>query len=93
MVDARKRTLGAQHPNTLHSMHNLAITYSEADRLEETLQLKKRVVEARKRALGKGHPNSLPSIDALSYLDRIHFRPSSCRQEVFFGIAVISVTH
>ncbi|MCJ1428159.1 hypothetical protein MMC29_006067 [Sticta canariensis] len=65
-VKARKSTLGKEHPDTLRSMHTLAICYSEAGRRQEALQLMKRVVKARRVALGKEHPETLRSIHALA---------------------------
>ena len=66
MVEATKRTLGEEHPDTLRSIHSLAIEYSEAGRGQEGLQLIEQVVEARKRTLGKEHPDTLRSIHDLA---------------------------
>ena len=41
-----------EHPDTLRSMHALAIRYSEVGRRQEALQLMEQVVEANKRTLG-----------------------------------------
>jgi len=53
VVAARKRTLGEERPDTLHSIHDLAVRYSEAGRRQEALQLLETVVAARKRTLGE----------------------------------------
>ena len=62
VVEARKRTLGEEHPHTLRSMQSLANRYSEAGRGQEGLQLTEQVVEARKRTLGEKHPHTLRSM-------------------------------
>ena len=46
VVEARKNILGEEHLDALHSIHNLAIKYSEARRRQEPLQLMEQVVEA-----------------------------------------------
>jgi hypothetical protein len=66
VVETRKRTLGKEHLDTLRSMHNLAIHYSEVGRRQEALQLTEAVVEARKRTLGGEHPDTLQSMHALA---------------------------
>jgi hypothetical protein len=45
----RKGTQGEEHPDTLLSMHSLAIRYSEVGRREEALRLSEKVVAANKR--------------------------------------------
>ena len=66
MVAARKRTLGEEDSDTLASMHNLAIRYSEVGQREEALQLIEKVVAARKRTLGEEHPDTLLSMHVLA---------------------------
>ncbi|KAK3170216.1 hypothetical protein OEA41_009602 [Lepraria neglecta] len=66
VVEANKRTLGEEHPDTLGSIHNLAIRYSEAGRRQEALRLTEQVVEANKRTLGEEHPDTLGSIHTLA---------------------------
>lgn len=62
--------LGEDHPDTLLSMHNLAIQYSEAGRLVEALQLAEEVLELRKSKLGEDYPDTLASERLLAYLCR-----------------------
>ena len=52
-------------------MHALAVSYSEAGRRQEALQLTERVVEAYKRTLGEEHPKTLRSMYnlAVSYIE------------------------
>jgi hypothetical protein len=66
VVAVLKRTLGEEHPDTLGSMHNLALIYSEVGRWQEALQLTETVVAARKRTLGEDHPDTLASMHNLA---------------------------
>jgi alkylhydroperoxidase family enzyme len=66
VVTARKRTLGEEHPETLRSMHKLAIRYSEVGRRQEAMELTEKVVTARKRTLGEEHPKTLRSMHNLA---------------------------
>jgi Tetratricopeptide repeat len=53
---ARQRRLGAEHPDTLASMMELAVTLDELKEYSEAEQLYRKVVETRKRVLGPDHP-------------------------------------
>ncbi|KAJ9496115.1 hypothetical protein H2202_008361 [Exophiala xenobiotica] len=66
VVALQKIKLGADHPDTLRSMHNLAIQYSEAGRRTEALQLTEEVVPLQKIKLGAGHPDTLRSMHNLA---------------------------
>ena len=66
VVQLRKTKLGEDHPDTLCSMHNLAVWYSEAGRRPEALQLTEQVVQLSKTKLGEDHPNTLSSMHALA---------------------------
>jgi hypothetical protein len=53
-MEARKRVLGAEHPDTLTSMDNLALTYGDQGRWMEAEELVLRVMETmKKRVLGR----------------------------------------
>jgi tetratricopeptide (TPR) repeat protein len=71
LYEARKRTLGDEHPDTLISIGNLARSYSDLGRVQDAVQLKEKVYEARKRTLGDEHPDTLISMGNLakSYSD------------------------
>jgi hypothetical protein len=45
VLQLRKNKLGENHPDTLSSMGNLAIQYSEAGRRTEALELSERVLQ------------------------------------------------
>ena len=69
-MEVYKTTLGEKHPDTLVSMHNLALRYSEAGRRQEALQLTEQVVEVYKRTLGEEYPETTTSINPLTYLKK-----------------------
>jgi len=56
MLEAKKRTLGEEHPFTLLLMNNLARIYNDLGRKQEAVELEEKVLRARKRILGEEHP-------------------------------------
>ena len=58
--------LGEEHPETLSSMHSLAINYNKAGEKRKALQLVEWVVEANRRTLGEEHPDTFHSSRTLS---------------------------
>jgi hypothetical protein len=66
-MEASKKVLGDEHPNTLTSMANLASTYWNQGRWKEAEELQVLVTEARKSVLGEGHPDTLTSMVNLAY--------------------------
>jgi tetratricopeptide (TPR) repeat protein len=65
-LEARKRVLGDDHPDTLDSMNNLALTYVELGRHEEAMGLEEACLEAQKRVLGDDHSDTLDSMNNLA---------------------------
>ncbi|KIL57586.1 hypothetical protein M378DRAFT_87700, partial [Amanita muscaria Koide BX008] len=65
MMNARKETLGASHPDTFIAMGNLASTYNNQGRWKEAENLKVQVMEARKETLGASHPHTLTAMESL----------------------------
>ena len=59
--------LGADHPDSLTSMANLASTYSNQGRWTEAEELQVTVMETMKRALGAEHPSTLTSMSNLAH--------------------------
>ena len=55
MVKARKEQLGSDHPDTISSMDDLALTYSNQGRWNEAKELQLDVVKARKSKFGSDH--------------------------------------
>ena len=66
------RHRGPDHPDTLRSMNNLALSYAALNRHAEALKLLEEVLEIQKRVLPKDHPDTLRSMNnlALSYAAR-----------------------
>ncbi|EMT67651.1 Kinesin light chain [Fusarium odoratissimum] len=59
IVDIEKRNLGEEHPETLVSMNNLAITYLRQRRYDEAEELLVRLITVRKSTLGDRSPEIL----------------------------------
>jgi hypothetical protein len=60
-----KTQRGPDHPETLAAMHNLAVSYAQAQRLDEAISLFAEVVRLRKAKLLPDHPDTLASLDGL----------------------------
>ena len=58
-MEARKKVIGENHPHTLITMSNLAISYRAQGRLEETRKLEEKILELRVEILGPEHPETL----------------------------------
>lgn len=67
-LDQRERVLGAEHPDTLMAMNNLAILYSEQGRYAEAEPLHVETLEIRRRVLGAEHPATLLAMSNLATL-------------------------
>ena len=72
VMETRKRVLGPEHPDTLTSMHQLALAYWGQGRWKEAQELQEQVMETSKRVFGPEHPDTLASIHqlGLTYWDR-----------------------
>ena len=57
-MDMRKKLLGAEHPDTLTSMTNLASTYKSQGRWNEAEKLQIQVMDMAKSLLGAEHPHT-----------------------------------
>jgi hypothetical protein len=51
-METRKKVLGAEHPDTLVTMHILALIYWSQGRWKEAEELGVQVIETRKKVLG-----------------------------------------
>jgi putative hemolysin len=65
-METSKTVLGAEHPDTLTIMANLAATYCNQGRWGEAEQLEVRVMETSKTVLGAEHPSTLTSMANLA---------------------------
>ncbi|MFE5653936.1 tetratricopeptide repeat protein, partial [Streptomyces cyaneofuscatus] len=58
--------LGEDHPSTVLARANLAVSYWQAGRIEEAIELLERVVADRERLLGEDHPDTVNARQVLS---------------------------
>jgi tetratricopeptide (TPR) repeat protein len=58
--------LGPEHPGTLSSMNNLAVTYRAQGKTAEAAELHEEVLQKRRRILGDDHPDTLTTMDNLA---------------------------
>ena len=63
------RSLGSEHPDALRAMVNLAASYSNLGRHQESMELEEKTLEASQRILGSEHPGTLRAMNnlAISY--------------------------
>ena len=66
-METQKQVLGPEHPDTLASMANVALTYGDQGRWKEAEQLQVQVLETQKQVLGPEHPDTLTSMANLAY--------------------------
>jgi hypothetical protein len=67
----REAELGPEHPDTLHSMTNLASVYQDAGKLDQALPLCEEALRLQKEKLGPEHPSTLITMNnlAIAYED------------------------
>jgi hypothetical protein len=58
-METRKRVLSDEHPHTLISIGNLALTYRGQGWCKEAKELEVQLIETRKRVLSNEHPDTL----------------------------------
>ncbi len=63
---ARKQLLGAEHPDTLNSLHGVAIGYNVMGNYKKAKELHEQVLDARRRVLGTEHPSTLSTMGNLA---------------------------
>ena len=59
VLDLHKKVLGLEHPDTLRSINNLAVTYSAEGKYEEAGELQLKALDLHKKVLGPEHPDTL----------------------------------
>lgn len=64
-MKTRKRILGAEHPDILISMHDLAYTRKSQSSNEEAISRMKDCFELRNQVLGPDHPKKKTSLESL----------------------------
>jgi hypothetical protein len=65
VMETCKKKLGADHPDTLISMNNLAFVWKGTGRETEAIRLMEKCVQSQKRVLGLDHYHTIPSGTAL----------------------------
>ncbi|KAJ7140838.1 P-loop containing nucleoside triphosphate hydrolase protein [Mycena epipterygia] len=66
VIEREAQLLGADHPDTLCAMSNLALTYFHLSKFHQVEELEVMVLEKRKQVLGDDHPETLRSISNLA---------------------------
>ena len=66
VLAARQRKLGADHPDTLTTASNLAITISKQGKYAEAEQMQREVLAAQERHLGADHPDTVTTAGNLA---------------------------
>jgi tetratricopeptide (TPR) repeat protein len=64
--ELRRTLLGAEHPDTLTSMNNLAVTLSDQGEMEGARKIQEHVLEITQRVLVAEHPSTLTSMSNLA---------------------------
>jgi len=62
VLQRRGHVLGEEHPDTLRSLNNLALTYARLGRPDEASQMHEQVLEKRRQILREDHPDTLSSV-------------------------------
>ena len=66
VMDIRKKVVGAEHPNTLTTMSDLANTYLAQGGWNKAEQLEVQVMDIRKKVLGTEYPDTLTIMSSLA---------------------------
>jgi tetratricopeptide (TPR) repeat protein len=66
VLEARRRQLGDNHPDTLTAMDNLALTLREQGDLPKAVHLQEQALESFRRQLGSDHPDTLAAMENLA---------------------------
>lgn len=64
-MELYKTKLGADHPNTLITMFNLASTQLSQGRITDGVKLMQQCAQARTRVLGAEHPRTIATLSEL----------------------------
>jgi hypothetical protein len=66
-METRKKKFGADYPDTLSSIGNLASTYRNQGRWDTAEELFVQVMEMSKKKLGADHPSTLSSMNNMAF--------------------------
>jgi hypothetical protein len=89
VMQTRKRVLGDEHPSTLISMDNLALTYKSQGRWKEAEELQVQEMQIMKRVLGDEHPSTLISMANLALTYESQGRWKEAEE---LGVQVMQIT-
>ena len=68
VLEIQRRILGPEHPETLHSMNNLAQDYDDQGKFATAESLYSQMLEIQRRVLGLEHPDTLMFMGNLGHL-------------------------
>ena len=80
---------GAEHPNTLMSLHHLAELYRDRDRLDEAERLRDDALDGSRRVLGKEHPFTLALATSYAGLLQHRGRLSEAEAILVEGLTIV----
>jgi tetratricopeptide (TPR) repeat protein len=66
ILEKRRKLFGDDHPDTIHAMHRLAITYDGLGQFKQAEDLKVVVLEQKKRKFGNDHLETLHAMHSLA---------------------------
>jgi hypothetical protein len=96
-MNAQKRLLGEEHPNTLTSMNNLALTYHHQGRWDEAEFLLVQTAHSLRRKFGDDHPMTLEvqvRLEWSTYKKLSNIMTARCLYALLFGFIIcMSCTH
>ena len=59
VLAVNERVLGAEHPDTLTTANNLALSLSDQGKYDEAEKMERKVLAVERRVLGAEHPSTL----------------------------------
>ena len=68
-MEVRTRVLGEEHPDTLRSMNNLAITPYYMDDRDGAVRLLRKCLDGRIKKLGEEHPDTISTRKSLKVVE------------------------
>jgi non-specific serine/threonine protein kinase/serine/threonine-protein kinase len=94
-LDLRRRALGAEHPDTLRSLVDVAHVSCDQGRFQDAEKFYLKVLEIERRALGPEHPDTLRTTDALAvvYEDQGRFREAERLESLALAIQERKLGH
>ncbi|KAF8467212.1 hypothetical protein BDZ91DRAFT_762700 [Kalaharituber pfeilii] len=66
VILATREKLGADHPSTLHTVHNIAVVYEQQGKYSQALELYQRALAGYEKSLGVDHPSTLRTVNNMA---------------------------